>query len=299
MTKVGSVDGERRELTTPDGQQIVWRTFEPPQREHAEGVVVIAAAMGVPQQFYRSLASWLANQGFIAVSFDYLGMGESRGTSLRGVTTDLIRWATQDASSVLRAVSARYPDLPITWIGHSQGGQSIAFLEEPNQLAKVVNVAAGNGHWRLATPKIRRLSGVLWWLVIPSFTAACGYFPGAKLGIVGDLPKGAVLQWRRWCLDRNYALGAEGPCVESRFRAVQVPLHAISLMDDELISKAAVDSLFEMYPNTQQSESHIDPRAEGLTFVGHMGFFRAANQALWPKYLLPELARRSTPWSQS
>lgn len=42
------------------------------------GAVLIAPAMGVKQRFYADFASWLAEQGFLVVTFDYLGMGQSR-----------------------------------------------------------------------------------------------------------------------------------------------------------------------------------------------------------------------------
>ena len=51
-----------------------------------KGTVLIAGAMGVKQDYYAEFAQWLAAQGYVALSFDYRGMGESlpAGRSLRG-----------------------------------------------------------------------------------------------------------------------------------------------------------------------------------------------------------------------
>lgn len=42
------------------------------------GCALIAPAMGVEQRFYAAFAAWLAERGYLAVTFDYLGMGQSR-----------------------------------------------------------------------------------------------------------------------------------------------------------------------------------------------------------------------------
>ena len=50
---------------------------------------------------------------------------------------------------------------------------------------------------------------ILWFGMVPVLTALFGYFPGKPLRMVGDLPRGVALQWRKWCLHPEYLL-AEG-----------------------------------------------------------------------------------------
>lgn len=49
------------------------------------GYLLIVPAMGVEQRFYAPFAAWLAERGYLAITFDYLGMGQSRNGSLRGL----------------------------------------------------------------------------------------------------------------------------------------------------------------------------------------------------------------------
>jgi hypothetical protein len=41
-------------------------------------------------------------------------------------------------------------------------------------------------------------------VVAPLTLNIAGYFPGKHLRKVGDLPRGVMEQWRRWCLNREY-----------------------------------------------------------------------------------------------
>lgn len=282
-------------LQTDDGHAILWRLFEPATVDEARGLVVIAPAIGVTQSFYKDLATWLSTQGFIALTFDYLGMGESLHTPLRRVDSDVERWAKQDANAVLRWATQTHPQLPLTWLGHSLGGQIAPLMPLASEIDAQVNVAAGNGYWRFNAERIRRISPFLWWGIIPIATAIKGYFPGKRLKIVGDIPRNAILQWRRWCTNPRYLLGDLGQPAQELFDKIQYPLHAISLDDDELMSQEGVDSLTSFFTNAPRTSTHITPATEGLSFVGHMGFFRVSSQSLWEAYLMPHLAHEKNP----
>jgi len=285
--------GIRGVLQTEDGHEIVWRRFEPEELGDAEGVVVIAAAMGVTQSFYRAFAHWLSTQNFVAVTFDYLGMGESLSGPLSAVPGDVIRWAAQDASAVLGEVLRRYPDLPVTWVGHSQAGHTVPFIQQHERFSKLIFVTAGSGYWKKTAPNIRRFGPLLWRVVVPLSLRLFGYFPGARLGVVGNLPHGVMSQWRAWCLHPDYLIGVQGAAVRPLYDAVTTPTFVLSTADDELMSYDGIAALNAFYPNSPQDWLHLEPQSYGLDVVGHMGVFRRSNQVLWPQVLLPALARRA------
>ena len=121
-----------------------------------------------------------------------------------------------------------------------------------------------------------------WHLLVPLATALCGYFPGARLRKVGDLPKGVVLQWRRWCLNPRYHVGAEGASVRDRFASVRVPLVALSITDDELMTERGTRVLVDCYPNAPRRIERIAPADVQAPRIGHFGFFRHQFQSsLW------------------
>src|SRR5439155_18921471 len=145
-------------------------------------------------------AEWLAGQGFLVATFDYRGTGLSRPRELRGFRTDIFEWGRLDCAAMIDAVAARAPGKPLYWIGHSLGGQILAFVPNASRLAKAVTVATGSGYWRENSASIRPLAWWLWYVVAPLALAVCGYFPGRRLRKVGDLPGDVMRQWRRWCL---------------------------------------------------------------------------------------------------
>ena len=291
-TERPALAGNDLTLTTDDGVALAARVFEPSGR--ARGAVLIVSAMGVPQSFYAPLATWLARDGFLAMTFDYRGSGLSRRGSRRAVDADIVTWAERDAAAALDAIAERAAGLPITWIGHSLGGQILPFVPGFERVAKVITIATGSGYWKQNAPALKRKVWLFWYAFVPVLTPLFGYFPGRRLGMVGDLPRGVVRQWRKWCFDKDYAAGAEGPAVRARFAAITTPITSLSFSDDEMMSRASIDSIHGHYTGAPRTMRRIEPSALGLARVGHFGFFRREmEQPQWQAELLPELAQAS------
>lgn len=257
-----------------------------PAGASVRGVALIVAAMAVKQEFYAGLASWLAARGWDVVTFDYRGTGESAPTTLRGFEADVLTWARKDCAAALAFARERAAGRPLVWIGHSLGGQILAMTPGNESLAAAVTVASGVGYWRENAYPLRRYSWWLWHLIVPVATAVCGYFPGRRLGIVGDLPKGVILQWSRWCRHPEYAVGVEGDPMRELYRSVRLPLLSISLTDDEYMSESNVAVLHGFYVNARRDMRRIAPAGLGVKRIGHFGFFREdPGVRLWPTML--------------
>lgn len=273
-------------LTLParDGYALAARVHEPdgmPPR-HA---VLIASAMGVPQRFYEPYATWLASQGIAVMTFDWRGIGESAPPSLRGFKASIADWASLDLAAAVDACCARWPDVPRSFLGHSLGGQLFGWVERPGRFSQVLTVASGNGYWRFNSLGVRLQALVLWWVLAPVAIGLAGYFPGKRLGAVGDLPAGAMWQWRRWCLHPDY-LGAEGEAMRARYACVEVPITAVILDDDELLSPRGIRRLYRLYAQAPVTFVHLHAREQGMKAIGHFGVFKqAAAERLWPASL--------------
>jgi predicted alpha/beta hydrolase len=215
-------------------------------------------------------------------------MGKSRTGSLRRVRADIVTWAEQDATAVLRALETRVPGVPVTWIGHSLGGQIVPFVE-PGAVAKVITIATGSGYWRQNAPQLKRKVWLFWWLAVPLATPLFGYFPGKRLGMVGDLPRGVIRQWKKWCMQPDYAAG-DGPAMRARFAAVTTPITSLSFTDDEMMSGASIDSIHALYEGAPRTMRRLAPADLGVPRIGHFGFFRSEMKPHWRAQLLGELA---------
>jgi predicted alpha/beta hydrolase len=282
-------------LVADDGRALnaVWfRPVTPPR-----GVVVLAPAMATPSTYYHPLATYLADQGYAVLTFDYRGL--EPGADLRTEVADLRAWA-HDAAVALEAAHADRDQggsrLPLTWVGHSFGGQVLAFVDH-TLIDQVVLVATGHGHWRHNPPRLRRVVRIFWHLVVPASVALAGYYPGRRLHFLADLPAPAMKQWRRWCLHREYWM-ADVPDIRERHAEIHAPVTAIHLDDDELVTESGITAMLDQLTGARTELVCLTPAALGATRVGHHGFFHAQFAPAWREVLVPRLAT-AEPFARS
>ena len=269
-------------FTADGGAVTLSGRYQAPQGE-VKAVVLIAGAMGVKLSYYAEFARWLAAQGYAALTFDYRGMGESlpAGRSLRGFRADLFDWS-RDIDAAIDALLERHPDASLFVVGHSLGAQLPGLLRHRDRIAGLVSVAAGSGYWRDNAPQLKRIVLYFWHVLVPVAVAVAGYFPGKRIGKVGDLPRGVVMQWRRWCMHPRYHVGAEGEAVRRQFAGARFPVVALSITDDELMTERGTRVLIDCYENAPRELQRIAPADVGAQRIGHFGFFRPQfERTLW------------------
>ncbi len=243
--------------------------------------VVIGNAVGVHQRYYQDFAAWLARQGFLVWTFDWRGQGESLQGSLRAAHPTLQDWVL-DYEAVIAHAKALMPRKPLLLVGHSLGAQLPGLFACPERVDGMLAVAAGSGYWRVNAPQLRKSILPFWYAVMPVTTTLCGYFPGARLGMVGDLPASIAWQWRRWCLHPQYGMGAEN--ARDAYARVRFPVHLLRMMDDEMMSEQGNADLLAMYANAPHTVEQLGPQDTAGQRIGHLGFFKPRFEAmLWPR----------------
>ncbi|HEY8607211.1 MAG TPA: alpha/beta fold hydrolase [Noviherbaspirillum sp.] len=271
-------------IETSDGMPVAGLRYTPQGR--ARAVVVLAAAMGVRQDFYAAFAAFLAEQGIAVLSFDYRGVGRSVPVafrrSLRGFQADLFDWAERDYNAALLAAKAWQPDVPLLIVGHSLGGQLPGLLPDNHLVDGILTIATGSGYWRENAPQLKRFVWFMWYFAVPVYTRLFGYFPGKKVRKVGDLPKGVIYQWSRWCRNPHYVSDARGRPIRAGFEKIRVPFLSISFTDDEMMSRTNIDRLHDCYRNARMERRYIRPSDVQAARIGHFGFFRPQfRESLW------------------
>jgi predicted alpha/beta hydrolase len=267
-----------------------WFTPQGMDKKQLKGQIVIASAMGVTQAYYQPIANWLTEQGFCVLTFDCRGIGESENQYLKANQCDVLDWATQDYSAALQFVLDTDLTSPIYWLGHSLGGQVFPLVDNIEQVKKVITVSSGTGYWKHNAPALRKKAPLFWYLIMPLSTSLFGYFPGKRMGIIGDLPKRVMYQWRRWCLHPEYCVGVESETVKTKFQHIDVPLVSITFSDDEMLSLTNMRDLQALFGHENKSLKQVHPKEVGEKHIGHLGFFREKfKHNLWPKLLLSEL----------
>lgn len=278
------------QLGTPDGTLLAAKKYAPPVQMPVRAVVLMPSAMGVPQSYYAPFALFLAENGVAVLTFDYRGMGESVTaqfrSSLRGFEATVSDWAEQDYNAALLETSAWQPGVPLVVIGHSLGGQLLGLLPDKQLIDGIITIASGSGYWRENAPQLKRIVWLMWFFVEPLATRLCGYFPGRKLRMVGDLPKGVIQQWSRWCKSPHYFVDESGRPMQTGHGKITSPLLAMSFTDDELMSRRNIDSMHAFYSNAEIERRHIHPQDIGAKRIGHFGFFREHfRDSLWQQAL--------------
>jgi predicted alpha/beta hydrolase len=270
---------ERRDTAAAaDGHPLAITRF-PPQAE-PWATMVFGSAMGVRQDFYAPFARYLAGKGVHVLTFDYRGTGWSLAGSPAKVDADVMDWAQKDLNAMLLEARRAAPHLPLGFMGHSLGGQLLGVLPDSGLVRAALTVTAGSG-WYKFNKRMRTEVRLLWFVAMPLLTPLFGYFPGKALRMVGDLPRGVTWQWRRWCLDPRYIL-AEGEPARAAFARVTVPILSYSFEDDDLITRAAVESLNSFYCNARLTHRHLVPADVGQARIGHFGFFAPRSEStLW------------------
>ena len=275
-------------ITAPDGFQLAAHRFA--AAGEIKAVVVLPTAMGVKQDFYFPFARFLAQQGYAVLTFDYRGAGASVPArfkrSLRGFKANLFDWAERDYNTALRAAKEWHKQVPLLVIGHSLGGQLPGLLPDHHLIDGILTVASGSGYWRHNAPPTKRIVWFMWYFAVPLATRVFGYFPGKKLKMVGDLPKGVIFQWSRWCRSPHYVVDSEGHPIRSGYDRIRVPILCLSFTDDEMMSRRSIDSLHDFYRNAQVERRYIAPQDVQAKRIGHFGFFRQEfRHTLWQQAL--------------
>jgi predicted alpha/beta hydrolase len=252
--------------------------------------VLINSATAVPHKIYRGFAGYLAGRGCAVLTYDYRGTGDSRQKSLVGYNqvkslvgfkASMSDWAALDATAAVAWMRERYKNLPLTYVGHSFGGQALGLLANNSEVSRALLIAAQAGYWKLmASPERYRVYAKLNFFGIP-LTRLLGYAPGWG-GLGEDLPKGVFEQWVGWVMNERYLLGDAKLGALQNFAKYQGALRALCFSDDPWATRPAVELLCSGFTAAKPEILMVTPADAGAAKIGHLGFFRPEHRdTLW------------------
>jgi predicted alpha/beta hydrolase len=258
-----------------DGRVLHGHVFSVPNGIERLGTVVIASATAVKAGYYHRYAAFLAANGFAAITFDYRGIGDSRGGSLRGQRMRWYHWGSLDIDAVLAWAFATSRGLPVHCVGHSFGGFGVGLAGHAAGLGRILTVGAQHAYW----PDLRFRHQVGHWgrcLLSVPLVAVFGYFPCKRLGVMEDLPRGVALDWARSRKDfTSAATGIERDELRAHQAAVTAPILALAPDDDEYATLDAMNRAVAYTPNSPACIIHLHPEQYGETSLGHFALFHS------------------------
>jgi len=284
-SKVSAKDTETAYIETNDHFRLAASVFRPIEPRGEAPIVLICSATGVKRGYYAHYARYLAEHGFLAVTFDYRGIGDSRPHTLNKFRARMHEWGEKDINAVIGWIQKIYPKRSIVAVVHSVGGQVLGLAEKCKHLAAVVMVGSQSGYWRLWPFPLNYGLFLLWYALIPVLSTLLAYFPSRLFGMGESLPAGVAMEWASWGRAPKYLLSKQHP--PKHFAHVEAPILALSFSDDTFAPARATDELLTFYPNARIEHRHLTPRDIRVQSIGHFGFFKDKfRDTLWQATLV-------------
>ena len=241
-------------LVAADGARSEGRLFH---AAAASSVAVVLPAMGVDASYYDPFGQALAARGVVALTAELRGNGSSSLRAGRGVDFGYRELVELDVGTALAAARERLPGPPIVLVGHSLGGH-LAVLRaamHPDEVAGIALIAAGTPYFR-AYPGARQAYLLAGSLALRGLSAALGYLPGRTVGFGGREARRLIAEWAHVArLGRFEFLGAPAN-LPAAMAAVRLPVLALSMAEDVLAPRNAVDHLAGMLPGAALTTRH-------------------------------------------
>jgi predicted alpha/beta hydrolase len=278
-------------LVADDGRHLAASWFEPPAGP-ARAVALVSPATGVPRGFYRGFAQWLAGRGYAVLTYDYRGIAGSRRGAVRDEPASMRDWAVLDMSAAIAAARARgaQAGLPLLLVGHSFGGNSVAFARGVEHADALLGVGAQLGEPRWFPGRHRWVAEFFFRALLPASVSVFGHLPGWVMGPGAQaLPPRVARQWAAWGLRRGWAYADPEMRAHRQASALAVPVHLWDIADDLTFGPPrAVDALAEQFRNAAVQRHTLHPHEVGAKQLGHFGAFRRQpGPRLWQRLLRP------------
>lgn len=275
-----AVHSEVVRIAAGDGRALAGTLYLPAVSN--QRCVLVNGATAVKRSHYDGYARYLAAAGFTVLTYDYRGIGDSCEAGGRPEQATMRQWGEEDTAGAISFLSQRMPASRLLVVAHSAGGQLFGLAANNRRAAGLLAVSSQSGYWRL-WPWPRRLAlALLWFVAMPLLSRLCSRFPARRLGLGGsDLPAGVAREWARWCRHPDYIVDDAGQPLRRHFNAYDGSILAYTVSDDWMAPAEAVQALLAFYTAARIECRELSPSAFGVPSLGHFGYFRNDNQALW------------------
>lgn len=250
-----------------------------------KAIVQFNCGTGAKKEFYLPFLEFLAQHGFACCLWDYRGSGES-AVELKDCNFSFLDYGRQDMTAIKRYLQHRFASLPYLIVGHSAGGQQVGFMEDLEGIKGLLAFAVSTGYLSYMPLSYRLLSAHFFYLFSPVSVLFKGYIASKSFGIMEDLPKKVVQQWRDWCEKPDYFFNEKfyGKSVPvGKFKQYDFPVHVYWTTDDPISNEQSIPAYWNNIENQDiTSIQKITPEEMGQKKIGHFGFFRKQmRDTLW------------------
>lgn len=246
-------------------------------------IVIVNSATGVGRNLYKNYACHLAQNGFDVLTYDYRGIADSRPQELLGFEASFSTWGQQDFSSVINYAKQEFPKHKVLVMGHSIGGTIIGMSENCDLISGIITIGAQTSYYKDWGKQKYKLY-FLWHVIFPLVTSFYGYFPGKRLRLLEDIPKGVIRQWNSRKKNPSMVDQLEKEGYELFYNRFKGKLLTLAIEDDVIGTKKAIKRVYDLFVSADKEMEDISPQKIGVKKIGHFGFFsRRFTGSLWKK----------------
>lgn len=248
---------------------------------NSNGIAIqINSAMAIQQQFYLDYATYLCQQGFTVITFDYRGIGMSQVDNID--ETCMEDWYQKDIPAVTSWIKQYFPELKLVCIGHSLGGQLIGLSPNNDLFDASLTIASGYAYWRHYPLHKKPRILFAFYLLFPLLVKITGKIPGSVLGGKQHIPPQVSKTWLRWCHNPHYMSDVKGNPLRTHFTK-QKRIAFLAIADDvDYAPVKCIEKLWKWYPAEKSELVVINPEDYQINKIGHFGFFRKnMPESLW------------------
>ncbi len=269
-------------IPATDGYQLSAKIYNPSDATKKNKVLIINSATAVDKKLYHHYATFMANNGYIVVTYDYRGIAASRPKKLKGFEASFTDWGKKDFTGVLTFVKNEFPHYKVVTLGHSIGGTIIGMTEKNKEISGIINIGAQTAYYKDWAKDQKTKIYLLWHVFFPLVTKLYGYFPGKKLGMLEDIPKGVIDQWhnRRKLTDMKTQMENKG--IQFFYSQYNAKLLTLGVEDDPIGTEKAIQRIHDLFLTTDKEIEIIKLASVPTKKIGHFGFFsRQFKETLW------------------
>jgi predicted alpha/beta hydrolase len=267
-------------ITAQDGLPIAATFYETMQASAV--VCIVAPAMAVHRRFYDKFCLFLCEAGFHVLIFDYRGFGDTKLPKTLSASSSFRSLGELDLEAAIQ-FSLKKTD-KVYFIGHSLGMQALGFAPSNHKIERVISVASGSGYYGWIPFPKRIARYFLWRWLMPLTARILGYFPGKRLGLLGDIPGRMAIEWSTLCCTPGYLRATPRSPPDPSFAKLNAEMLVMSFTDDVVMPKAPIDDLHENFVNARRERIHLLPGLLGIESIGHLGAFRESSKPLWRRW---------------
>ncbi len=251
-----------------------------------KAVVQFNGGTAAKKEFYLPFLTYLAEQGYICCLWDYRGSGASAPLSLKGCHYRFRDYGLKDMPAIQAFLLQRYPDLPLLLFGHSVGGQQMALATDLSAYKGMVGFAVSTGYFGNMTWRYKLTYLFFFYFFSPLSILLWGYVRAKPFGLMENLPKNVVREWRAWCKHQAYFFAptfAHKTVPVRRYEEIPFPVHVFWTTDDDISNEANTRDFWSHVLGCHEvSFREIDPSEYNNQPINHFGFFKKnKRETLW------------------